>query len=53
MYVQNELGKFEDLAAQTRLGLAEQQIASLVWFDVDNDIDLITFENEGFFLYRN
>lgn len=55
LYVQNEQGGFEDIATKTGLGLAEQQISSLVWFDVDNDsdIDLITLENEGFFLYRN
>ena len=55
MYIQSKQGGFEDLATKTGLGLAEKQIASLAWFDVDNDndIDLITLENEGFFLYRN
>ena len=55
LYIQNEQGNFEDLAEKAGLGMTDQQIARLAWFDVDNDedIDLVTLENEGFFLYIN
>jgi hypothetical protein len=47
--------RFTDVAAQVGLGLPEQQIGGFAWIDVDNDgdVDLVGFQDEGFFLYRN
>ena len=55
LYIQQPDGRFRDLARQSGLAIPEQQIGSYAWFDVENDgdIDLVTLQNEGFFLYRN
>ena len=45
---------FRDVAQQFSLGLPDQQIGSYAWFDVDadGDVDLLAFQDEGLFLYR-
>ncbi|NOQ16182.1 MAG: oligosaccharide flippase family protein, partial [Methyloprofundus sp.] len=55
LYIQTQDGKLQDMAAVTKVGMPEQQIGSFAWFDADNDgdIDLVTLQNDGFFLYRN
>jgi hypothetical protein len=43
------------MAKEAGLDVPDQQIGSLAWFDVDGDgdIDMVTLQNRGFFLYRN
>jgi len=55
LYQQDMQGKLHDVAMATGIGMPDQQIGSFAWFDVDNDadVDLVTFQDEGFFLYRN
>jgi len=55
LYIQQQDGRFQDMAKEVGIGIPDRQIGSLAWFDVDNDgdIDLVTLENQGFFLYRN
>ena len=55
LYVQDEAGRLHDEAGERGLGLADQQIGSFAWVDVelDGDIDFVALQNEGLFLYRN
>jgi hypothetical protein len=55
LYQQDMKGKLNDVAVETGIGIPGEQIGSFAWFDVDNDadVDLVTFQDEGFFLYRN
>ncbi len=55
LYRQGARGKLHDVAQQVGLGVPDQQIGSFGWFDVDNDgdTDVLAFQDEGFFLYRN
>jgi hypothetical protein len=55
LYQQDMHGQFQDVAVEAGIGIPDQQIGSLAWIDVDNDgdVDLVTFQDEGFFLYRN
>ena len=55
LYQQDMQGKLHDVAMEADLGIPDQQIGSFAWFDADNDADadLVTFQDEGFFLYRN
>ncbi|MDH3980392.1 MAG: CRTAC1 family protein [Gammaproteobacteria bacterium] len=55
LYQQDMQGKLHDVAMEAGLGMTDQQIGSFAWFDADNDadVDLVTFQDEGFFLYRN
>ena len=55
LYRQDANGLLHDVAQQVGLGLPDQQIGSFAWFDVDDDgdPDLLAFQDEGFFLYRN
>ncbi len=55
LYRQGSDRKFTDVAAEVGLALAEQEIIDFVWFDADNDgyIDLLTYEDTGFYLHRN
>jgi len=55
LYLQNEERTFRDVATEIGVGVPNQQIGSFSWFDVDNDgdIDLVTLQNSGFFLFRN
>jgi len=54
LYRQGPRGVLRDVAEQVGIGLPEQQMANLVWFDVDGDgkTDLLAFQDEGLFLYR-
>ncbi len=47
--------RFEEVAELFGLGLPDQQMGSYAWFDVDadGDVDLLAFQDEGLFLYRN
>jgi len=47
--------RFEEVAQAFGLGLPDQQIGSYAWFDADGDgrVDLLAFQDEGLFLYRN
>ena len=47
--------RFVDVAADVGLGLPEHEVIDFAWFDADNDgyIDLLTYEDTGFYLYRN
>lgn len=55
LYIQDATGGLVDQAKETGVGMPDQQIGSFSWLDVDNDgdIDLVTLQNDGFFLYRN
>jgi len=55
LYQQDIHGKLQDVAVEAGIGIPDQQIGSFAWIDVDNDgdVDLVTFQDEGFFLYRN
>ena len=55
LYQQDTNGLLNDVAQLVGIGLPDQQIGSFAWFDVDDDgdPDLLTFQDEGFFLYRN
>ena len=55
LYRQNPRLHFRNVAKEVGLGIPDQQIGSFAWIDVDNDgtRDLVTFQDEGFFLYRN
>jgi hypothetical protein len=55
LYQQDIQGKLHNVAMETGLGMPGEQIGSFAWIDVDNDadVDLVTFQDEGFFLYRN
>ena len=54
-YRQDANKRFVDIAEAVGLDLADREIVDFVWFDADNDgyVDLLTFEDKGFFLYRN
>lgn len=55
LYVQQEDRTLVNVAEETGASMPDQQIGSFSWIDVDNDgdVDLVTLQNEGFFLYRN
>jgi hypothetical protein len=55
LYRQDHNGYLHDVAEDVGLGLPEHQIASFAWFDVENDgdVDVLAFQDEGIFLYRN
>lgn len=55
LYRRGADGIYRDVAADFGLGLPDQQMGSFVWFDVDGDgdVDLLAYQNEGIFLYRN
>lgn len=48
-------GRFQDVAIEVGLGLPDRELIDFVWMDVNGDgnIDLLTTEDKGFFLYRN
>jgi hypothetical protein len=55
LYRQGRDKHFVDVATEVGLGLPDHEIIDFVWFDADNDgfIDLLTYEETGFYLYRN
>jgi ASPIC and UnbV/FG-GAP-like repeat len=55
LYRQNPDKHFVDVAAEVGLDLPDHEVIDFVWFDADNDgyIDLLTYEDTGFYLYRN
>lgn len=55
LYRQDADGRLHDVAKALGLGIPGQQIGSFAWFDIDNDadIDVLAFQDEGLFLYRN
>ncbi len=55
LYRRGADGVYRDVAADFGLGLPAQQMGSYAWFDVDGDgdVDLLAYQNEGIFLYRN
>ena len=55
LYRQNSNGQFVDVAAEAGLDIPDHQLIDFAWLDADNDgdMDLMTTEDKGFFLYRN
>ena len=55
LYRQNPDKHFVDVAAEVGLDILDHEVIDFVWFDADNDgyIDLLTYEDTGFYLYRN
>jgi hypothetical protein len=55
LYRQGPEGVLRNVAEDVGLGLPDQQMANLVWFDADgdDDADLLAFQDDGLFLYRN
>lgn len=48
-------GHFQDVATEVGLGLPDHELIDFIWLDAegDGDLDLLTTEGKGFFLYRN
>jgi hypothetical protein len=48
-------GRYSDVAAEVGLDLTGHEIIDYVWTDADGDgdVDLVTVEDKGFFLYAN
>lgn len=55
LYIQQSNGQLRNMASKTGAAMPAQQIGSFVWTDADDDgdVDLVTLQNEGFYLYRN
>jgi hypothetical protein len=55
LYAQTADGKLVNVAARHGLELTNYELNDLAWLDVDNDgdVDLVTHENTGFYIYRN
>ena len=55
LYRQDKDGQFMDVAAEAGLDIPDHQLIDFAWLDADNDgdVDLLTTEDKGFFLYRN
>jgi hypothetical protein len=55
LYIQNADKTFSEGAAAAGLDIPDHEIIDLLWTDADNDgqMDLLTYEEVGFFLYRN
>lgn len=54
LYRRSEDGRYTDVAAQVGLDLPAHQIVDFAWFDADDDgdVDLLTHEDTGYYLYR-
>jgi hypothetical protein len=54
LYEQTAGGGLVNVAAQYGLDLPQYELNDLAWLDVDNDgdMDLVTHENTGFYVYR-
>jgi hypothetical protein len=48
-------GRFKDVAVEVGIDIPDQQIGSFAWIDTDSDgdTDLVAYQDEGIFLYRN
>ena len=55
LYQQDEKQQFVEVAEQAGLQILENNIIDYEWFDADNDndMDLFTHQDDGFYLYRN
>jgi len=55
LWRQSSDGRFQDAATEVGLGLPDHELNDFVWLDAegDGDLDLLTTESKGFFLYRN
>ena len=55
LYQQYEDARFVDVATNVGLGIPANQLIDYTWLDADNDgdTDLLSTEDQGFFLYRN
>lgn len=55
LWQQGADGRFQDVAMNVGLGLPDHEVIDFVWMDADGDgdVDLLTTEHKGFFLYRN
>ncbi len=55
LYRQDVTNRYIDVAAETGLDLLDQQVIDFAWSDTDHDgdVDLLTSEDTGFYLYRN
>lgn len=55
LYRQNKERRFVDVAAEVGLDIPDHHLIDFAWLDADNDgdADLLTTEDNGFFLYRN
>jgi hypothetical protein len=55
LYQRRADGHFDEVAAAVGLDLGDREVVDLAWFDANGDgyPDLLTFEGDGFFLYRN
>ncbi|HWQ94351.1 MAG TPA: CRTAC1 family protein [Gammaproteobacteria bacterium] len=55
LYRQDGNGHFDDVAAKVGLDIPQHQLIDFAWLDADGDgdMDLLTHEDEGYFLYRN
>lgn len=55
LYLQDNSRQLSDMASEVGLGMPDQQIRSFAWIDLDNDgdVDFLTLQDKGFFLYRN
>lgn len=55
LWHQDTNGGFRDVAIDVGLGLPKHELIDFVWMDAegDGDLDLLTSEDKGFFLYRN
>lgn len=54
LYSQGEDGRYIDIAERVGLDLPTRQLIDFAWFDADDDgdVDLLTHEDTGYFLYR-
>jgi hypothetical protein len=55
LWRQDSDGRFQDVATEVGLGLPGHELNDFVWLDAegDGDLDLLTTEGKGFFLFRN
>ncbi|MDP2057898.1 MAG: CRTAC1 family protein, partial [Thiobacillus sp.] len=54
-YRQDAKGHFSDVSAEVGLDIPQNQLIDFAWLDADNDgdMDLLSHEDTGYFLYRN
>lgn len=54
LYAQTPEGRLAEVASRRDLDLPERELNDIAWLDVDNDgdMDLVTHENTGYYVYR-